>query len=331
MKKVKSFLIRCCQTLALPVLVYIVFYIISGGRFGQPGTMLLNVYQSVFSIFLALGLMTNMTMGMWDFSGGAVVYCAAIIGGNLAVNFNLGGYGMLLCCIAVGIGIEVVTGLLYNTLGIPSLVLSIGLCMVYEALAQSVFGGQAYVTREFTFIARAPYCFVILIVGIALMYVIINKTAFGRNLACIGSNQAVARSTGIKIKKMKFFSYLIGGAFMGAAGAFMLANNSTVPAPANLSSLTVIFDAIMGVNIGMFLSKYCNIVLGVTIGAFTMKMLSIALVAVGLSNNMRNVIAGIFLLLILCVSANRGIIGNIRKRKADAELANREYELLKTK
>lgn len=64
MKKVKSFLIRCCQTLALPVLVYIVFYIISGGRFGQPGTMLLNVYQSVFSIFLALGLMTNMTMGM---------------------------------------------------------------------------------------------------------------------------------------------------------------------------------------------------------------------------------------------------------------------------
>lgn len=305
MKKVKSFLIRCCQTLALPVLVYIVFYIISRGRFGQPGTMLLNVYQSVFSIFLALGLMTNMTMGMWDFSGGAVVYCAAIIGGNLAVNFNLGGYGMLLCCIAVGIGIEVVTGLLYNTLGIPSLVLSIGLCMVYEALAQSVFGGQAYVTREFTFIARAPYCFVILIVGIALMYVIINKTAFGRNLACIGSNQAVARSTGIKIKKMKFFSYLIGGAFMGAAGAFMLANNSTVPAPANLSSLTVIFDAIMGVNIGMFLSKYCNIVLGVTIGAFTMKMLSIALVAVGLSNNMRNVITGIFLLLILCVSANR--------------------------
>ena len=293
--------------------------------------MLLNVYQSVFSIFLALGLMTNMTMGMWDFSGGAVVYCAAIIGGNLAVNFNLGGHGMLLCCIAVGIGIEVVTGLLYNTLGIPSLVLSIGLCMVYEALAQSVFGGQAYVTREFTFIARAPYCFVILIVGIALMYVIINKTAFGRNLACIGSNQAVARSTGIKIKKMKFFSYLIGGAFMGAAGAFMLANNSTVPAPANLSSLTVIFDAIMGVNIGMFLSKYCNIVLGVTIGAFTMKMLSIALVAVGLSNNMRNVITGIFLLLILCVSANRGIIGNIRKRKADAELANREYELLKTK
>ena len=265
---------------------------------------------------------------IWS-AGNNVVKCISV--SIFHFSGNLGGYGMLLCCIAVGIGIEVVTGLLYNTLGIPSLVLSIGLCMVYEALAQSVFGGQEYVTREFTFIARAPYCFVILIVGIALMYVIINKTAFGRNLACIGSNQAVARSTGIKIKKMKFFSYLIGGAFMGAAGAFMLANNSTVPAPANLSSLTVIFDAIMGVNIGMFLSKYCNIVLGVTIGAFTMKMLSIALVAVGLSNNMRNVITGIFLLLILCISANRGIIGNIRKRKADAELANREYELLKTK
>ena len=67
-KKMKSFVIRCCQTLALPLLVYIVFYVLSKGRFGQPGTMLLNVYQSIFSIFLALGLMANMTMGMWDFS-----------------------------------------------------------------------------------------------------------------------------------------------------------------------------------------------------------------------------------------------------------------------
>ena len=151
-KKMKSFVIRCCQTLALPLLVYIVFYVLSKGRFGQPGTMLLNVYQSIFSIFLALGLMANMTMGMWDFSGGAVVYCAAIIGGSLAVNFNLGGYGMLFCCMLTGLLIEVVTGLLYNALKIPSLVLSIGLCMVYEALAQSVFGGQVYVTNDITFV-----------------------------------------------------------------------------------------------------------------------------------------------------------------------------------
>lgn len=328
-KKMKSFVIRCCQTLALPLLVYIVFYVLSKGRFGQPGTMLLNVYQSIFSIFLALGLMANMTMGMWDFSGGAVVYCAAIIGGSLAVNFNLGGYGMLFCCMLTGLLIEVVTGLLYNALKIPSLVLSIGLCMVYEALAQSVFGGQVYVTNDITFIARAPYCFVILIMGVAIMYLVINKTAFGRNLACIGANQGVSRSTGIKINKMKFFSYLIGGVFMGAAGAFMLANNATVSAPANLASLTVIFDAIMGVNIGIFLSKYCNIVFGVTIGAFTMRMLSIALVAVGLSSNMRNVITGIFLLLILCISANRGLTGRLRKRRADAAAANREYELSK--
>ncbi len=326
-KKIKNFVIRSLQTLALPVIVYIVFFVLSKGRFGQPGTMLLNVYQSIFSIFLALGLMTNMTMGMWDFSGGAVIYCAAIIGGNIAVRLNLGGYGMLICCMLTGVIIEAVTGLLYNALGIPSLVLSIGLCMVYEALAQSVFGGQVYITTDIAFIARAPYCFVILIVGIAIMYFIINKTSFGRNLACIGSNQAVARSTGIKIKEMKFFSYLMGGLFMGAAGAFMLANNATVSAPANLASLTVIFDAIMGVNIGMFLSKYCNIVIGVSIGAFTMKMLSIALVAVGLSSNMRNVITGIFLLLILCISANRGLVGTIKKRKADIALANREYEL----
>lgn len=326
-KKIKGFAVRCCQTLALPMLVYLVFYILSKGRFGQPGTMLLNVYQSVFSIFLALGLMANMTMGMWDFSGGAVVYCSAIIGGNIALSLNLGGYGILLCCMIVGLAIEAVTGLLYNALGIPSLVLSIGLCMVYEALAQSAFGGQVYITTDLAFIARAPYCFVILIFGIAAMYLIINKTAFGRNLACIGANQSVARSTGIRIKKMKFFSYLIGGIFMGAAGAFMLANNATVSAPANLASLTVIFDAIMGVNIGMFLSKYCNMVIGVTIGAFTMRMLSIALVAIGLGSNMRNVITGVFLLLILCISANRGLLGTIRKRRADAAAADREYEL----
>lgn len=326
-KKIKTFCIHFCQTMILPVLVYVVFYFLSNGRFGRPDTMLINVYQAVFSIFLALGLMPNMTMGMWDFSGGAVVYCAAIIGGGIANILGLGGFGMILFCILTGAVIEAVTGFLYNRLGIPSLVLSIGLCMIYEAVAQASFGGQIHVTQEITYVAKAPYCFIVLLAGFVIMYFLINKTTFGRNLAYIGSNQAVARSTGINIKKMKFFSFVLGGTYIGLAGAFMLANRSTVTAPSNMASLSVIFDAIMGVNIGMFLSRYCNMVIGVTIGAFTMRMLSIALVAVGLSSNMRNVITGIFLLIILCISANRGLISDLRIRKIHIDQANREYAL----
>lgn len=328
-KKIKVFGIKFCQTMILPFLVYIIFFVLSKGRFGQPSTMLLNVYQSVFSIFLALGLMANMTMGMWDFSGGAVVYCSAIIGGNIAAILGIGGFGMILACMVVGLVLAAFTGFIYNKAGIPSLVLSIGMCMIYEAIAQGFFGGQIYATREITFVARAPYCFIVLIAGFMVMYLLINKTAFGRNLACIGSNQGVARSTGVNIKKMKLLSFMLGGIYMGLAGAFMLANNATVTAPSSMQSLTVIFDAIMGVNIGMFLSRYCNMVVGVTIGAFTMKMLSIALVAVGLSSNIRDVITGIFLLVILCISANRGLISDIRMKRIHIEQANREYELSK--
>ena len=252
---------------------------------------------------------------------------AAIIGGNVAEILGIGGFGMIASCAVVGLILTTITGIVYNKIGIPSLVLSIGMCMVYEAVAQGFFGGQMYATRELTFIARAPYCFIVLIVGFAVMYLLINKTAFGRNLTFIGSNQSVARSTGVNIKKMKLLSFMLGGIFMGIAGAFMLANNATVTAPSSMQSLTVIFDAIMGVNIGLFLSKYCNMVVGVTVGTFTMRMLSIALVSVGLSSNIRDVITGIFLLLILCISANRGILAEFRARRANIQKADREYNL----
>lgn len=325
MNKAKEYCIRGIKSLLLPVLVYVLFALLSQGRFGKPATMLVILRQSVFPICLAWALMPNMTMGMWDFSAGAVVYGGAIIGANLAIATGTGIVGMIIFVIVISVAMASLTGLLYNLLRLPSLVLSIGLCMVYEAFVSFV-GDQTHIPTEMMILSKAPWCFIIFALGFVIMYLAMNKTVFGNNVKAIGANQAVAVSTGMNIAKMKQLSFSLGGLFLGVAALLFVSQSGVLLSPASLGTLSPIFDAMMGVFIGTFLSRYCNMVIGVAIGAFTMKMLSVALIAVGLTSSVRDIITGLFLMVLLCISSNQGLIAHMKQQKQDAKQANLEYE-----
>jgi ribose/xylose/arabinose/galactoside ABC-type transport system permease subunit len=68
----------------------------------------------------------------------------------------------------------------------------------------------------------------------------------------------------------------------------------------------------------MFLEKYCDMSIAVILGTFSMKMLSNGFVAIGLSSTVRDIVQGLFLLVLLVISANAGLF---ERRKADKEFA----------
>ena len=77
MKKQK--ILNFLRALILPIAVYLLMRLCTGGRFGNATSMMLLLRQSVIPILIALGLGFALMMGMWDFSSGAVVYAAAIL------------------------------------------------------------------------------------------------------------------------------------------------------------------------------------------------------------------------------------------------------------
>jgi ribose transport system permease protein len=92
-----------------------------------------------------------------------------------------------------------------------------------------------------------------------------------------------------------------------------------------MGSVSMIFDAMMGIFIAFFLQKYCNLAIGVVVGTFTMKMLNSGLVSMGLSTTVRDITTGLFLLILLCISANQGKFTEWRNNREKARLANEKY------
>lgn len=325
--KVKDYALRIVKTLILPVCVYVFFVLITEkGRFGTGAQMVVIARQSVQPILMSWALAFNMSIGMWDFSAGAVVYVASIAGGNLALLTGTGLPGLILFTVLVAVAISTFTGVLYNVMKVPSLVLTVGLVLVYETLTYIINSGNGVlIQNEMTVLSRAPYCFIILGIMFVIIYTVYNYTSFGYDVRALGNGQLIARNAGLSPAKTKLKSFIFGGLFLGMSAVIFVSLKGKVISASNMETVTTIFDAMMGIFIGMFLSKYCNMPIGVAIGTFTMKMLSTGLVAVGLSTTVRDISQGAFLLIILIIANNQGLFEEIRAKKARAKEANAKF------
>lgn len=319
--------IRALKALIVPVGVWVAFAILTGGRSATMNLLITTMKQSVMPAVICYGLMLNMSLGMMNFSAGGMMLFAGIIGGNLAKMTGTGVWGLLLFCVLICAAEGAVTGLLYNAMRVPCIVLTIGMMLVWESFPKAIFEGGVNLKASYLILARQPYCFVVLAVVAVIFYIVYNKTAFGHNMRAIGSNQAIANSVGLDSDKIKFLSFTLGGVFLGVGGMLYVSNSGEVRNVAAMGSMTIMMDGFMGMFIAMFIAKYCDMTIAIPLGVFSMKMLTNGFVALGMSSTVRDIVQGFFLLALLVISANSGLF---QRRKADklfAQQCNEDYKL----
>ena len=81
------------KALIMPVAVYLIFTAVTVGRFGSWAVIVTVLRTTVVPMLIAMAMSMPMIMGMWDFSAGAVVYAAAILGANVAAVTKTGVLG----------------------------------------------------------------------------------------------------------------------------------------------------------------------------------------------------------------------------------------------
>ena len=324
-RKAINLAVNTMKSLLLPILIFVAFAILTGGRSATSRMFLTTARQSVAPALICWGIMLNMTVGMINFSAGATVIMSAIIGGNLALMTGTGIPGLAFFTILVGIIAGIFTGVLYIKMRVPAMVLTIGLMLVFEAFPRIIFSGGISIPGRMTTLALSPWCFIIVGVMLAVFYVLYNLTAFGHNLRAIGANQAISDSAGINSDKGKLISFVIGGLFLGVAAVVYISANGEIRPAAAMSSMQVMMDAFMGMFLSMFISRYCNLAFAVPISVLTMKMITNGFVSLGMSATVRDITSGLILLVLLTISANQGLFGKIKANRTFAQEANEAY------
>ena len=317
----KRFLINTLKVIMLPVIVYLIFLVICFERFSNWNCIYTIFIQTIIPTITAYAIAYGNICGVFDFTIGSRLVISGVIGGLLAAQYGFA--GMILGAIISAIVVGIITGVLNWWLKIPSLVLTMGLAMVFEIVGSKLAGhyGFVQIDNKYAIFGSSPNIVIIFLLSAVLFYFIFNHTVFSFHMRAVGSNEAVAKNSGIKTDLVKCKSFVYGSVFIGIAAILTLSQSGSVGAQTSLGSVTIMFKPLISVLLALVLQRICDLTIGIFIAQFTLNIIFIGLIAVGLPDTFQNVVLGFFLLVVMILFENSGRLEELKEKKAARQKA----------
>ena len=289
--------------LVLVVASWAVFKVITPSNFGSPRNLLSYFEASLMVSAGAVGFYFVMVMGMFDFSIGANIMLSSIVGTVVASRLGLGYFGLIAGCILTGAIVGLLNGFFYVKLHIPSMIVTTGLALIYEAVASYIAGGQsATLPSNLRAFGSMPGNLILAIVAFLLAYLLLNYTRIGTYTYAIGSDEFVAKNMGINVNKYKIIAFVISGAFFGIEAILTISYGSSMVAETGMLSMSRNFYPTMGCFLGMAMKKYGIPIQAIIIGEFFLQIIYYGFVALGAPTAVNDVISGLALLIIVTLT-----------------------------
>ena len=317
----KRFLINTLKVIMLPVIVYLIFLVICFERCSNWNCIYTIFIQTIIPTITAYAIAYGNICGVFDFTIGSRLVISGVIGGLLAAQYGFA--GMILGAIISAIVVGIITGVLNWWLKIPSLVLTMGLAMVFEIIGSKLAGhyGFVQIDNKYAIFGSSPNIVIIFLLSAVLFYFVFNHTVFSFHMRAVGSNEAVAKNSGIKTDLVKCKSFVYGSVFIGIAAILTLSQSGSVGAQTSLGSVTIMFKPLISVLLALVLQRICDLTIGIFIAQFTLNIIFIGLIAVGLPDTFQNVVLGFFLLVVMILFENSGRIEELKEKRAARQKA----------
>ena len=291
---------------SLVAVSWIIFKMLTPHNFGTLENMQSYFQASLIATVGAVGFYFVMVMGMFDFSIGANIMLSAIVGCVFATRFNLGYIGLIAGSVLTGTLVGILNGAFYVKLKIPSMIVTTGLALIYEAVANYIAGGvEQTLPSDIRAFGQMPGDIILALLSCVLAYVILNYTKIGTYTYAIGSNEFVAKNMGIKVNKYKVLAFVLSGAFLGIMAILTISYGSSMVAVTGMSSMSRNFIPTMGCFFGLAFKKYGMPLQAIIIGEFVINIIFFGFIALGAPTAIQDVITGLALLIIITLTTKK--------------------------
>ncbi len=296
---VRGYLILC----GLVVLSWAIFKVLTPGNFGSFNNMLSYFQASLIATVGAVGFYFVMVMGMFDFSIGANIMLSAIVGCVFASRFGMGYLGLILGSLITGAIVGLLNGVFYVKLRIPSMIVTTGLALIYESVANYIAGGvEQTLPSNLRAFGQMPGNIILAVLSFVVAYLILNYTKIGTYTYAIGSNEFVAKNMGINVDLYKVIAFVLSGVFLGLMGVLTISYGSSMVATTGMASMSRNFVPTMGCFFGVAFKKYGMPLQAIIIGEFVINIIFFGFIAMGAPTAIQDVITGLALLIIITVT-----------------------------
>ena len=249
---------------------------------------LLNVVtRSAFIAIIAVGATFVIAGGGLDLSVGSM---AAFIAGVMILTLNRLGTPDastlalgLLTALALGIACGLANGLIVTFGRIEPFIVTLGTMGIFRALVIYLAAGGTITMRNlelrelyrpvyFGNLFGIPTPIIVFLVVAAVAALILYKTAFGRHVVALGSNEEVARYSGVSIGRVRTMTYVIQGICVGIAVLVYVPRlGSATPTTGLLWELQAITAVVIG---GTALRGGIGRVWGTVVGAVILELVA---------------------------------------------------------
>ncbi|WP_270166828.1 ABC transporter permease [Paenibacillus sp. SYP-B4298] len=266
-------------------------------------TNILNVFRQVsINALIAFGMTFVILTGGIDLSVGATLALSgALTAGMMGAGFDP------LTAVIIGLGagavMGAVNGLLITKTNIAPFIATLATMTIYRGLALVYTDGRpitGFNSEFFTMIGGGyvfgvPVPVIIMLVLFAVLYFILRKTTFGRNVYAIGGNEEASRLSGIKTGRFKIYVYTLTGLLSALAGIILTSRLNSAQANAGTGyELDAIAAVVLG---GTSLSGGRGWIVGTLVGALIIGVLNNGLNLMGVSSFYQQVVKGLVILL----------------------------------
>lgn len=318
MKRLTNLLKTFLFPIAIYLLILIVTLLMNKSGYASTGAFDRIIRGSVLTTITAYAIALPLSGARWDFAPGIIIILSGIVGSNLAIQWGAGPLILLMITIVTAVVLSLLEGLLYLWIRVPTIIVSLGVVMMYEALSGVVFGGsgtQLYMYPNLIIFARSPWIYIVLALIMVLFHFLLGYTKFGYDTRSLAANPRLAINMGVNEKKNILTTYLVVGVLLGIA-AVINASTVLVSPASNLSSTSLMFSSMGPVLVGLYLARFTNLPLGIFAGALGMNALSYGMVVMGIDSSLHTVIIGIFIVGFMGYTSNQEAIRAYLYRKS---------------
>jgi ribose transport system permease protein len=244
-----------------------------------------------------------------DLSAGSVVTLTAILSYVIVNGANERVLPALLVCLAVGALIGLLNGVGITFLKISPFVMTLGMAGVVTGAIIVITHGSVtgkvapimtrLIARPLSPALQIPNAIIIWILFGILMWLLLERTAYGRNLFALGVNRITARLSGVNVNGTNLVTYALAGALAGFGGFLLVGNTGVVHLQLGQPFL---FPSIAAVAVGgTLLSGGKGSYWGTMAGAIVLMLITSLLTTMQMPDSVRRMVLGGTLLILISI------------------------------
>lgn len=303
-------------------LVIVLLFMIIGIIIIEPSFLQWRVFtdiitQSAVKMICALGLMFPLLIGGTDLAGGRQVGLAAVLVASMS---QMADYSNrfwpnlpqlpiilpMLIAIAIVAVIGAVNGFMVSKLKMAPFIATFGMSTIVYGINCLYFakkpnnsqpiGGIRDDLRflsSYKLFGQISLLVVIAVVAVIVVWFVLNKTVFGKNIYIVGGNPDAAKVSGVNVNKVIMSVFIIESCLVGLAGIMEVARTGGANSSyGNAYEFDAISSCVVG---GVSLSGGIGKVSGAAIGVIIFTFISYGLAFIGVNSNWQLIIKGIII------------------------------------